>query len=87
MSPFEPQIKADGLGFSYEEVDIFTDLTFSIERNQSLLLLGPSGSGKSTLAFCLNKLYPEAVDGVLKGTSRLRERSLMILNPVSSTKK
>jgi energy-coupling factor transport system ATP-binding protein len=81
MSPFEPQIKADGLGFSYEEVDIFTDLTFSIERNQSLLLLGPSGSGKSTLAFCLNKLYPEAVDGVLKGDLSFEGKKLDDFKP------
>ncbi|MDM5330231.1 ATP-binding cassette domain-containing protein [Neobacillus sp. CF12] len=67
MLPSE-QIKTEGLGFSYEDSEIFTNLTFSIEKNQSVLLLGPSGSGKSTLAFCLNKLYPEAVDGVLKGS-------------------
>ena len=68
MSLFKHQIEAEGLGFSYEDRDIFTNVTFSIPKNQSLLLLGPSGSGKSTLAFCLNKLYPEAVDGVLKGS-------------------
>jgi len=67
MSPFE-QINAERLEFSYEDRTIFTDLTFSIGKNQSVLLLGPSGSGKSTLAFCLNRLYPEAVDGVLKGS-------------------
>jgi energy-coupling factor transport system ATP-binding protein len=75
MSPFE-QIKAERLEFSYEDRNIFTDLTFSIEKNQSVLLLGPSGSGKSTLAFCLNKLYPEAVDGVLKGSIAFEGQSL-----------
>jgi energy-coupling factor transport system ATP-binding protein len=81
MSPFEPQIKVEGLGFSYEEGDIFTDLTFSIEKNQSILLLGPSGSGKSTLAYCLNKLYPEAVDGELKGTITFEGRNLDDFKP------
>jgi energy-coupling factor transport system ATP-binding protein len=76
MSRFEPQIKVEGLGFSYEDSDIFTNLTFSIEKNQSLLLLGPSGSGKSTLAYCLNKLYPEAVDGELKGSISFEGRNL-----------
>jgi energy-coupling factor transport system ATP-binding protein len=75
MSPFE-QIKAERLEFSYEDRNIFTDLTFSIDKNQSVLLLGPSGSGKSTLAFCLNKLYPEAVDGVLKGSISFGGQSL-----------
>lgn len=67
MSPSE-KISAERLEFSYEDRNIFTDLTFSIGKNQSVLLLGPSGSGKSTLAFCLNRLYPEAVDGILKGS-------------------
>jgi energy-coupling factor transport system ATP-binding protein len=80
MSPFE-QIKAEGLGFSYEDSDIFTNLTFSIEKNQSLLLLGPSGSGKSTLAYCLNKLYPEAVDGQLKGSITFEGRNLDDFKP------
>lgn len=75
MLPSE-QIKTKGLGFSYEDSEIFTNLTFSIEKNQSVLLLGPSGSGKSTLAFCLNKLYPEAVDGVLKGSITFEGKNL-----------
>jgi energy-coupling factor transport system ATP-binding protein len=75
MLPFE-QISAERLEFSYEDRKIFTDLTFSIGKNQSVLLLGPSGSGKSTLAFCLNRLYPEAVDGVLKGSISYEGQSL-----------
>ncbi|MEH7112267.1 energy-coupling factor transporter ATPase [Neobacillus niacini] len=75
MSLFK-QLEAEGLGFSYEERDIFTNLTFSIQKNQSLLLLGPSGSGKSTLAFCLNKLYPEAVDGILNGSLLFEGKNL-----------
>lgn len=81
MSRFEPQIKVEGLGFSYEESAIFKDLSFSVLKNQSLLLLGPSGSGKSTLAYCLNKLYPEAVDGELKGTITFEGRNLDEFKP------
>ncbi|MEH7272322.1 ABC transporter ATP-binding protein [Neobacillus vireti] len=81
MSPFRHQIEAEGLGFSYEDREIFTDLTFSVEKNQALLLLGPSGSGKSTLAFCLNKLYPEAVDGVLKGSLMFEGKKLDDFKP------
>jgi energy-coupling factor transport system ATP-binding protein len=81
MSRFEPQIKVEGLGFSYEEGAIFKDLSFSVLKNQSLLLLGPSGSGKSTLAYCLNKLYPEAVDGELKGTITFEGRNLDDFKP------
>lgn len=75
------QIKAEQLAFSYEDSNIFTELTFSIEKNQSVLLLGPSGSGKSTLAYCLNKLYPEAVDGELKGSITFEGRNLDDFKP------
>ncbi|MFP7297191.1 ABC transporter ATP-binding protein [Neobacillus niacini] len=81
MLPFKHQINAEGLGFSYEDSDIFTDLTFSIIKNQSVLLLGPSGSGKSTLAYCLNKLYPEAVEGELKGTLTFEGQNLDDFKP------
>lgn len=81
MSPFEPQIKVEGLGFSYEDSDIFSSLTFSIAKNQSVLLLGPSGSGKSTLAYCLNKLYPEAVEGKLKGSLTFENKNLDDFKP------
>lgn len=70
MSQCNPlQIEVERLEFTYEEdkSPIFQNLSFSIKDNDCILVLGPSGSGKSTLAFCLNKLYPEAVDGIVKG--------------------
>ncbi|KGM45667.1 energy-coupling factor transporter ATPase [Neobacillus niacini] len=81
MLPFEPQIKVEDLGFSYEDSYIFKDLSFSILKNQSLFLLGPSGSGKSTLAYCLNKLYPEAVDGVITGKIMFEGKNLNDFKP------
>ncbi|WP_419955601.1 ABC transporter ATP-binding protein [Neobacillus niacini] len=81
MSLFEPQIKVEDLGFSYEDSNIFKDLSFSILKNQSLFLLGPSGSGKSTLAYCLNKLYPEAVDGVITGNITFEGKNLNDYKP------
>ncbi|WHY00032.1 ATP-binding cassette domain-containing protein [Neobacillus sp. DY30] len=81
MSRFEPQIKAAGLGFSYEDTDIFKDLSFSIIKNQSLFLLGPSGSGKSTFAYCLNRLYPEAVDGNITGSIMFDGKNLDEFKP------
>jgi energy-coupling factor transport system ATP-binding protein len=68
-SNFE-HIKTNGLTFSFEEEEnpIFSDLSMTIHKEESVLLLGPSGSGKSTLALCLNKLYPEAIDGRLHGS-------------------
>ncbi|MDF2855560.1 MAG: hypothetical protein K0Q87_1411 [Neobacillus sp.] len=73
--------KAEKLGFRYEDRDIFKQLSFSIDKNETVLLLGPSGSGKSTLAYCLNKLYPEAVDGVMNGELTFEGRLLEKYKP------
>jgi len=46
-----PSIEVRQLGkrFSRDARPIFTDLTFTVARGQSLCLLGPSGCGKTTL--------------------------------------
>ncbi|WP_110113478.1 ABC transporter ATP-binding protein [Bacillus sp. CGMCC 1.16541] len=60
----------DHITFHYEdeEAPVLQNTTFSISREDVALLLGPSGAGKSTLTFCINGLYPAAVDGQLSGT-------------------
>ena len=46
------EIKIDNLMFSYPMTDkkIFDDVTFRIEKNQSIAFVGSSGAGKTTLA-------------------------------------
>ncbi len=39
------------------EIPVFTDLTFSLEAGQFLLVSGPNGIGKSTLLRCLFRSY------------------------------
>jgi energy-coupling factor transport system ATP-binding protein len=80
MSKHKPfQLEVEKLTYFYEEYEtpILNNLSFSVKKNESILLLGPSGSGKSTLAYCLNKLYPEAVDGTLKGTILFKGKKLV----------
>lgn len=73
----------ENLSFYYEEEEhsIFTKIRFAINKGESILLLGPSGSGKSTLAYCLNKLYPEAVDGILEGSIHFEGKALESFGP------
>jgi energy-coupling factor transport system ATP-binding protein len=44
------------------------DVTFRVERGETLLLLGPSGSGKSTIGLCLAGLVPDSIPAVMQGT-------------------
>jgi energy-coupling factor transport system ATP-binding protein len=42
-------------------------LNFSVERGETLLLLGPSGSGKSTIGLCLAGLIPTSIPARMEG--------------------
>jgi len=78
-----PAIEAERLTFRYEgqEEPVFRDMTFSVRQGETVLFLGPSGCGKSTLLYCLNRLYPESVDGSLDGAVRIYGRNLSEFAP------
>ena len=50
-------ISAKGLTFAYEEEQILKDASFSIQKGQSVALVGTSGAGKSTLMKLLLGIY------------------------------
>ncbi|HEX5564537.1 MAG TPA: energy-coupling factor transporter ATPase, partial [Sporosarcina sp.] len=60
-------VKDLSLRFEFAERDTLSGVSFSLERGESILVLGPSGSGKSTLTLCLNGLYPRELDGSMSG--------------------
>lgn len=66
----KPLLEVDQLSVKFEEENTptLTDLNFTIQQGDSILLLGPSGSGKSTLTYCLNGLYPKELDGKMSGS-------------------
>ena len=43
---------------SYGSCEILKGVSFSMEREQTKVIIGPSGSGKSTLLRCINQLSP-----------------------------
>ena len=47
------EIKAVELSKKFGNNYLFTNVSFSLTKNQSLAFLGPNGSGKSTLLKCI----------------------------------
>ena len=45
------------ISFSYDDDEIFSDISFSIGKGDVLCILGPNGTGKTTLIKCLNGLH------------------------------
>lgn len=45
------------ISFSYDGDEIFSDISFHIDRSDVLCILGPNGTGKTTLIKCLNGLH------------------------------
>jgi energy-coupling factor transport system ATP-binding protein len=64
-----PLIELKDLAFAYEPGGrpVLNRVSMHVNRGETLLLLGPGGCGKSSLLFCLNRLFPEAVDGWMDG--------------------
>jgi len=43
------KVSVEGLGKSYGKLEVFKDVTFSVEPGEIFVLMGPSGAGKSVL--------------------------------------
>ena len=59
-------LEVNNLGKRFGTVEVLRDISFSMEKGESLAIIGSSGSGKTTLLRCLN--YLETPD---QGTIRV----------------
>lgn len=66
-------LEIDGLSFSYENYtekageSLFENLSFSVEENENILIIGEPGTGKSTLSSLILSFYPKFITGDLRG--------------------
>ena len=70
-----PLLSVEGLSVSYGDTSVVRDVSFSLERGQSLALIGESGSGKSTVAKSILRLLP-AGESAVRGSVSLDGREL-----------
>ena len=54
---FKNEISFNNVSFGYEKENVLKNMNFSIEKGQTIAIVGPSGSGKSTIINLLSRLY------------------------------
>lgn len=69
LKSFESEIAFKNVSFKYGEEEVLKNISFNIEKGQTVALVGSSGSGKTTLAMLLARFYDPTsgsidIDGV-----------------------
>ncbi len=57
INGFKHQIAFQNISFQYENQKVITDLTLTLNKGETIALVGPSGGGKTTLANLLCRFY------------------------------
>ena len=64
VSAFEKEITFENVGFSYEKEPILKNINLTVQKGQTIALVGSSGAGKSTLADLIPRFY-DPTEGVI----------------------
>ncbi len=65
-------LQTNGLGFSFKEHTILTDIALRADPGRILVILGPNGVGKTTLLKCLNGILKSSAGTILVDGDDLR---------------
>lgn len=57
LTTFSNRLEFDHVWFRYEEKWILKDVSFTVEKGQTVAIVGPTGSGKSTIVQLIPRLY------------------------------
>lgn len=73
-------VTASSLSKSFGEQEVLKDITFSLRKNENLVVLGKSGSGKSVLIKCLVRLMKADSGSIKVFGEEVTEMELQELN-------
>lgn len=76
MIAFEKVIAFKNVSFGYGEKSVLKDVSFSVEKGQTIALVGPSGSGKSTIASLMVRLMDPQSGGIWVDEELLSSKSI-----------
>jgi len=71
-------VEVRDLSFRYSNSKDYTlkNISFSLKRDEALLIAGPTGSGKSTLGYILSGIAQSYLDGELEGSVKVFGRTI-----------
>src|SRR6202045_2855639 len=68
MGDFNKVLNVAGVSKRFGDIEVLSDLSFQVDKGETIGVVGPSGSGKSTLLRCVNWLErPDAGQIYLNG--------------------
>src|SRR6202045_4266675 len=69
MAEFNKVLDVAGITKRFGDIEVLSDVSFRVDKGETICVLGPSGSGKSTLLRCINWLErPDAGQIYLNGS-------------------
>ena len=69
----EPEVAFRNVSFAYGDKEVLHDISFTLEQNRMLALVGPSGGGKSTIANLLARFWDVKSGQILVRGKDVRE--------------
>lgn len=87
LQEFKSRIAFKNVSFQYDQEKVLRNLSFTVEKGQTVAIVGPTGAGKSTIVQLIPRLYDVqegeiTIDGIpLKDISQKSLRKLMAFVP------
>ncbi len=87
LQEFKRRIEFRNVSFQYDQEKVLHNLSFTVEKGQTVAIVGPTGAGKSTIVQLIPRLYDVqegeiTIDGIpLKDISQKSLRKLMAFVP------
>lgn len=77
--PLRGRIQFDTVSFAYEDAEVLSNVSFTVEPGQRVAVVGPSGNGKTTLVSLLLRLYDPQQGSIRVDGRDIREYTLASL--------